>query len=126
MPPVKADKPSAPTALPKNGIFFILDNILPALKPVPAIPGRLLPKNVPPPKPYNAPAVRAILPASDLIKLPIPLATPLIAFLRPPKNASSLGTIFIIPPPIRNCLSIIPLDIGIINKVYIKNSPFTT
>ena len=36
------------------------------------------------------------------------------AFLIPPNIAGSLGTISIIPPPIRNCLSICPLDIVII------------
>ena len=42
------------------------------------------------------------------------LSTFLMAFLIPPNIAGSLGTISMMPPPIRNCLSICPLDIVII------------
>ena len=107
---------------------------LPLKKLVPAIPklpstvlGAYVPNCIKLPKPLPAakepsPAVpaynNAALPTSEDAIFLTALVAPLTAFLTdlliPPNIAGSLGTTSMMPPPIRNCLSICPLDIVII------------
>ena len=112
------DNPGKNLDLPAAKAFPIPPklNMPGAYPPKEALPNR--PPMLVPGIPNAAAPINAALPTSDDAIFLTVLVTPLTAFLTPlktlPKPYCSLGTAFIMPPPMYNCLFICPLDIVII------------